>query len=205
MERAIGRSPRASWILRGDTTQHDWSAGSQPRAVGATVLASERKETPMRQCTLALALALMTVVLHAQDDDHAPLPAPVGGRQPTKAQLAAQLEKLKTDLLPKVMSEKVAGNEELRKKWLAAWRPIISPHYAIFTNGPVTCKKYADTLEELYAAVKKELPFVDRENLLQAIIFADEEEYFRFTVQVTGWSEEEARGTAGHATGSYYA
>ena len=150
-----------------------------------------------------LAPWLLIAVLAAQDEAGALEPAT--GRQLTAAQVAEQLAKVKTGLLPRLMTEKTGRSDELRKKWLDAWRAIPSPHYLVFTNGPVTCKRYAETLERLYAFVKQELPFDDLDHLLTAFIFADPEEYYRFAVVVTGYSDQGARATAGHATGAYYA
>jgi hypothetical protein len=159
---------------------------------------------------LVLPLALATAVV-AQDPTEDPTTTTgrdrttASGRQLTPDQIAEQLEQVKSSILPKVMSDKVAGSEPARKKWLAEWRAIPSPHYLVFSNGPVTCKKYAETLERLYAYVKKELPFQDVDHLLTAFIFADSEEYYRFAIQITGYSEQSARATAGHATAAYYA
>src|SRR5262245_59824183 len=146
---------------------------------------------------------LLAALLAAQDEPEGDAPGP--GRQLTAAQIAEQLDRVKASVLPKVMGDKVAKDDELKKKWLAEWRAIPSPHYLVFSNGPVTCKKYAETLERLYAYVKKELPFEDVDHLLTAFIFASKEEYYRFAVQITGYSEEGARATAGHANGAYYA
>ena len=155
------------------------------------------------KCHGAALLLVLAAAIGAQDEQ--PDGAPVNGRELTPAQIQEQLDRVKAGILPKVMSEKVAGSEELKKKWLADWRAIPSPHYLVFSDGPVTCKKYAETLEKLYAAVKKELPFVDVDHLLTAFIFADPEEYYRFAVAITGYSPAGARATAGHATGAYYA
>jgi len=159
---------------------------------------------PLRhRCLRLLPSLFLAVAVVAQDEE--PGTKEGSGRQLTPAQIAEQLDKVKSSILPKVMSEKTAGNEALKKKWLADWRAIPSPHYLVFTNGPVTCSKYADTLEKLYAYVKKEMPFEDVDHLLTAFIFADQEEYFRFSVQISGFTPDGARATAGHANGSYYA
>jgi len=130
---------------------------------------------------------------------------PKQGRTLTAAQIAQRLEQVKQELLPKVASDKVLHSEEERKKYFAKWQAVTSEHYLLFTNGPTdSCKKYAVTLEEQYARVKKELPFDDLDHLLTCYIFADAEDYYRFSVAISGFTEQGARGTAGHANGQYY-
>ena len=152
----------------------------------------------------SLATLLLAAAIGAQTE--AP-PAPAGAsRALTREQIAERLEKVKTDLVPKVISPKIAGDEQAKAKYLARWQAVTSEHYLLFTNGPATtCKKYATSLERIYAYVQKELPFADVDHLLTCYIFATPEEYYSFCVAVTGWTAEEARATAGHATTAYYA
>lgn len=127
-------------------------------------------------------------------------------RTPTANQIQERLVTLKRDLLPRVWPPKINDKVLEQNKYMAAWQAVTSPHYILFTNGPTaTCKKYATTLEELYTFVKKELPFEDIDHLLTCYIFATAEEYYRFCGVAAGWSEAQARGTAGHATAAYYA
>ena len=151
----------------------------------------------------AAILVLLCAALGAQDhpDDEVRT-----SRTPTPEQISERLEKVKRDLLPKVWSPKIAKAPIEQKKYLEKWQAVTSAHYILFTNGPTaTCKKYAVTLEELYASVKKEIPFTDLDYLLTCYIFEAPEDYYRFCGVAAGWSEEAARGTAGHATSVYYA
>src|SRR3990172_1423605 len=135
-----------------------------------------------------------------------PQEEPQTSRTPTPAQVAERLEQVKRDLLPKCWSSKIGENEQEKKKYLAKWQAVTSAHYILFTNGPTaSCKKYASTLEELYTYVQKEIPFEDVNHLLLCYIFATPEEYYRFCGVAAGWSEDQARATAGHATSAYYA
>lgn len=157
----------------------------------------------MRLQSLLLSWAMATVSLGAQEDaaDEKPVP-----KTSTPAQIAEQLEHVKRTLLPKVWGDKISASQQEQKKYLAKWQAVTSAHYILFTNGPTaTCKKYAVTLEELYAFVKKELPFTDVNHLLTCYIFASPEEYYRFCEVAAGWSMDEAKETAGHATAAYYA
>src|SRR5262249_54784177 len=106
----------------------------------------------------------------------------------------------------KVWPPKCATDEAHKKQYLDKWQAVVSEHYLLFTNGPTTsCQMYAVTLEKLYAFVKKELPFEDIDHLLTCYIFADADDYYRFCVAVSGYSEQGARQTAGHANALYYA
>ena len=127
-------------------------------------------------------------------------------RDLTKEQVAERLEGVKRELVPKVWSPKVGESELEQRKYLAGWQAVTSDHYILFTNGPTaSCKKYASTLEQLYKYVQKELPFADIDHKLTCYIFAAPEEYYRFCGAVAGWSETQARATAGHANSTYYA
>lgn len=155
----------------------------------------------MKLRTLSLAF-LLTVPVVGQDGETA-VPA---SRDLTPEQISQHLEQFKKDILPKVLSPKDAEDPRRQKAYLATWQAITSEHYILFTNGPTTsCKKYAVTLEEQYARVKKELPFDDIDHLLVCYIFKTPEEYYRFTTFATGWTQEQAEVTAGHATSAYYA
>jgi hypothetical protein len=104
------------------------------------------------------------------------------------------------------MPAKVAADTEKKKAYVAKWQAVPSEHYLLFTNGPTaTCKKYATSLERLYEVVKRELSLEDPEGPLACYIFATKEEYYTFTVKVSGWTEEAARSTAGHSYAQYYA
>lgn len=121
-------------------------------------------------------------------------------------QVDAALEQIKKTILPISWEPKCDDDERRRDKYLKKWQAVVSGHYIVFTNGPkASCKKYAVTLEKLYKVIQKELPFEDPDHLLVAYIFKDPEDYYRFTVEVTGWPEASARATAGHALPSYYA
>ncbi|MBK8099347.1 MAG: DUF1570 domain-containing protein [Planctomycetes bacterium] len=139
---------------------------------------------------------------HTPEPDNPPQTA----RTAKPEEIAKRLEQVKRDLLPRVWNPKIDQNQGEQKKYLAKWQAVTSDHYILFTNGPTTsCKKYATTLEELYGFVQKELPFQDLDHLLTCYIFATPEEYYRFCGIAAGWSEEEAKATAGHATSAYYA
>jgi hypothetical protein len=136
----------------------------------------------------------------------APPPPSKASRELTPAQLAQRLDQVKKEILPKTMTAKMAADPQKVKKYLSDWHTVTSDHYLLFTNGPeATCRKYATTLEKLYGFVKKELPFDDIDHLLTCYIFATREEYYAYSVQFAGWSEEEAKASAGHATSQYYA
>lgn len=124
----------------------------------------------------------------------------------TPQELAERLEKVKTEILPKLMTPKIAADPLKVKHYLEQWHTVTSDHYLLFTNGPeASCRKYATSLERLYAAVKKELAFEDSDQPLVCYIFATKEEYYTFTVQISGWTEAAARSTVGHAYAKYYA
>ncbi len=61
------------------------------------------------------------------------------------------------------------------------------------------------SLEKLYAFVKNEFPFEDIERKLDCYIFKDRREYYRFCVEISGWTLERAARTGGHANARYYA
>jgi hypothetical protein len=131
---------------------------------------------------------------------------PKQGRKLNPEQVAQKVETLKAEILPKVWPDKCSTDEMHRRAYFAKWQAVQSDHYLVYTNGPAdTVKKFSVTLEELYAFVKKQIPFEDVDHLLTAYIFASDEEYFRFSVQFAGYSEQGARATAGHATAQYYA
>lgn len=131
---------------------------------------------------------------------------PKASRKLSPAQVAERLGKVKEEILPKVWDEKAEKEELDRRKWLQKWQAVQGDHYLVFTNGPTdSSKKYQVTLENLYALVKKTIPFEDLDHLLVAYIFQSPEEYYRFSVAFSGFSEEGARATAGHANGQYYA
>jgi hypothetical protein len=162
-------------------------------------------ERPRRRASAVLragCLLLAAASGAAQDGE----PAPRSGRSPTKAEVAARLAAVKQDLLPKVWSDKVAADKLERRKYLAGWQAVTSDHYLVFTDGPTaSCRKYAVTLEDNYRAIQQALPFADLDRLLVAYIFQDAEDYYRFCVAISGYTEAGARATAGHATGAYYA
>jgi len=125
---------------------------------------------------------------------------------PSKAEVAAALEQVKTTVLPRCWSSKCDKKESQRKKYLKKWQAVVSDHYVVFTNGPTaSCKKYGVTLETLYERMQKELPFDDPDNLLVAYIFKDKNDYYRFSTNLSGFSYKGARATAGHATSQFYA
>ena len=66
-------------------------------------------------------------------------------------------------------------------------------------------RRFAKSLEDLYSYIRKRFPFEEIESKLTAYVFRHEEEYFDFCVKIQGWSRREAEGTAGHASGDYYA
>lgn len=164
----------------------------------------------MRSHVAALSAALLSVLsaLPAQREDEPTEVStnPLVGRKPTKDEVAKQLDQVKTGLLPRVWHPKCDTDAMYRRKYLDQWQAVTSDHYIVFTDGPTaTCKKYGDTLEALYATIKKELPFEDLDRLLVAYIFADPEDYYRYSEKITGYSPEAARQTAGHATSQFYA
>ncbi|MGE3171507.1 MAG: hypothetical protein AB7O97_02700 [Planctomycetota bacterium] len=140
------------------------------------------------------------------EEEPAPAPAEPAGRSLTEEQQEQWLEQVRTDLLPKVWPERCADDEGYRRKYLRKWQAVVSDHYIVFTNGPTaTCRKYAVTLESLFAKIRETLPFPEPERLLVAYIFADREDYYRYCVAISGYSPEGARRTAGHANSRYYA
>jgi len=161
---------------------------------------------PGTRCSMHTLVAMPFLLLCLAARAQKPQEEPKTSRTPTPTQIAERLEQVKRDLLPKCWAPKIGENQLEQKKYLAKWQVITSPHYILFTNGPTaTCKKYSTTLEELYSYVQKELPFADIDHLLTCYIFDSREEYYRFCGAVAGWSEAQARGTAGHATSVYYA
>ena len=133
-------------------------------------------------------------------------PSAAASRKLTREQVHERLEKVKESIVPKVWSDKVDKDPIKQFKYLKKWHAVTSDHYIIYTNGPkASCQKYAKTLEENYRTIQTALPFDDLNHLMVAYIFATPEEYYRFAVEVTGYSEQAARGTAGHAKGAYYA
>lgn len=166
-------------------------------------------ESPQR-CGAALCAAaavfLSAVPVAAQGSDAPGVRHVVVRPDPNAEQLEEALEQVKATILPMSWDRKCDRDEARRRKYLKKWQTVVSEHYIVFTNGPKSsCKKYAVTLEKLYDAIQKELPFEDPDHLLVAYIFKDKDDYYRFTVGVTGWSEQAARATAGHALPTYYA
>jgi hypothetical protein len=154
----------------------------------------------------SLALAVLFTGLAMAQDDDAGSKVLVVGKKPDAATQAQKLDHVKLHLLPRVWPAKCTTDEQFRRKYVEKWQLVVSEHYAVFTNGPKqTCQKYAVTLEELYDAIQKELPFKDPDHLLVAYIFADKEDYYRYCENITGYSKEAARNTAGHATSDFYA
>jgi hypothetical protein len=137
-------------------------------------------------------------------------PAKKEAKGPTpidKAGERERLDKFKQDIAQKVVPPRLVKKGRRRvDKWLKSFQVVQSKHYLVFTNGPTTTvKRFAKSLEELYAFTKKLWPFDDIDHHLRAYVFASEEEYFDFCVNVVGWPRASAQGTAGHATSAYYA
>lgn len=160
-----------------------------------------------------ISILLAASVLRAQEAVPAttaasePSPASAStARKLTKEEVKERLEAVRRDVLPEAWPPKCDKDEQARKHYLAEWHAVVSAHYIVFTNGPqASCQKYTVTLEELYSTIQKKLPFADLDRLLVAYIFKDKEDYFRFSVAVSGYSEAGARQTAGHANARYYA
>ncbi len=157
-------------------------------------------------------VALVAVaLLAAQTRGNAQGPArgirhPVLEPKPSDEAVEKALATVKSTILPHCWDKKCDDNELRRNKWLDDWQAVVSDHYIVFTNGPsASCKKYAVTLEDLYETMQKELPFEDPKHLLVAYIFDNKEEYYRYCVGVTGYTEAGARATAGHAMSTFYA
>ena len=89
------------------------------------------------------------------------------------------------------------------KRYLAGYRVVVSKHYVIFTNGPVTTKKFKISLEKLYNFVRKYYPYVNETKPLKCYIFKSTEEYYNYSEKIRHFKG--ARATAGHATSEYYA
>mgnify|MGYP007073186455 CR=1 FL=1 len=154
----------------------------------------------------SLLLGFGTPAAFAQQDGREPVQHPVLAPKPTDDAVEQVLESVKASILPRCWDDRCDEDESRRRKYLAKWQAVVSEHYVVFTNGPTaTCRKYATTLEDLYEQIRKELPFEDPKHLLVAYIFADKDDYYRFAVRVTGYSEEGAKATAGHATSRFYA
>lgn len=153
-----------------------------------------------------LAIASLVAMTPAQQDaprasKHAVLPT-----EPSEEAVGKALADVKQDILPHCWDDKCDDSRSRQKKYLKDWQAVVSDHYIVFTNGPTaTCKKYRKTLESLYECIKEELPFEDPDRLLVAYIFADKQDYYRFCIDVCGYSEQWAHATAGHAMSSYYA
>ena len=123
----------------------------------------------------------------------------------SKEQLRERLEG-KMPVIEKVMPEKYRKDPAKRRRWLQKFQVVQSDHYLLYTNGPTaTCRKYAISLEDLYDFAKSQFEFDDVGYKLECYIFHQREEYYRFCVEVAGWDEKRARGTAGHANSRYYA
>ena len=135
-----------------------------------------------------------------------PAEAQKGPTKLKKKELAAELAEVREKIFEKMVPDQVARRDGQTEKWLESFMVVQSKHYLVFTNGPKkTSKKFATSLEKLYGFVKKQWPFDDVDHHLKAYIFKSKEEYFGFCVKITGWSMAQARNTAGHATGAYYA
>jgi hypothetical protein len=79
-------------------------------------------------------------------------------------------------------------------------------HYIVLTNasgGP----KFAEKMEECYAAIKKMYPFEELPTfrLMPVFLFQTPDEYYDFMVKVTGNKREQAQKSKGHAWRDYYA
>lgn len=159
----------------------------------------------MRNVLLSIAVSSL-VVGSGTGQTVSTVPATAASRELTREQIAERLARFKEDIAAKVISEKDASDRNQSRKWYGKFQAVVSDHYIVFTNGPTTtCKKFARELEALYARVQKEWPFEDIDRLLVCYIFKEKDEYTRFCVKFTGWDEEQAARTAGHANGAYYA
>ncbi|MFY9342081.1 MAG: hypothetical protein WAT39_06315 [Planctomycetota bacterium] len=160
----------------------------------------------VRELAIAFLGAVFAAAAVNGQDDPADGTTSPPGRGLTPAQIAQRLDDVKAKLLPQIWEPKCDEDESHRRKYLDKWQAVPSAHYLVFTNGPTaTCKKYSVTLEKLYAAIQQELPFADLDRPLVAYIFADREDYYRYAVRITGYSEAMARRTAGHANSQFYA
>ncbi len=115
-------------------------------------------------------------------------------KKEAKRLLEQEKEKAFTHILPRSMK---------LKRYLAGYRVIVSKHYVIFTNGPVTTKKFKTSLEKLYNFVRKHYPYVDETKPLKCYIFKSTEEYYNYSEKIRHFKG--ARETAGHASVDYYA
>ena len=187
-------------------SQRDADACRDPHARVTSAASLTAQPMHVRHIAVSvLGAVLFTAVASSQGDAPGDEATPTG-KVLTPAQVAQRLADVKSNLLPRVWAAKCDEDEAYRRKYLDKWQAVTSEHYLVFTNGPTaTCRKYAITLEELFVVIKKELPFEDPDHPLIAYIFADREDYYRYAVRITGFSEATARGTAGHANSQFYA
>ena len=158
----------------------------------------------IRSLLSSLGVVLLVASLSGQTESRAKKKGP---RKLSPDEVAQKLEKTKREVFEKMVSDRLEKKGKRRvKKWLDGFTTVQSEHYLVYTNGPkTTVKKFAKSLEKLYAFVKKEWPFEDVDHLLTAYIFNQAEEYYDFCEKIVGWSRRSAEATAGHANGSYYA
>ena len=81
-----------------------------------------------------------------------------------------------------------------------------SEHYIVFTNSSAG-KRYLKTMEDIYEKFKEVFPFDEPEDarLMPVFLFKTRTHYIEYTARITGWTEEAAAKTGGHAWRDYYA
>jgi len=135
---------------------------------------------------------------------------------PTDADEAVVLEFLKRGV---VYNGKTRGSQwtddEAKARWLKDAPPathkklkkiLRSKHYLVLTNSDGG-QRFADRMEECYAAIQKTYPFpeVAGRMLMPIFLFRTSDEYFAFYAKAFETTVEEARESAGVASGDFYA
>ncbi len=82
---------------------------------------------------------------------------------------------------------------------------VRSKHYIIFStaSGADRMKK---AMEEIYKAFAKTFPFEEPKSapLLPVYLLKDHGQYTEWSMRATGWNREQAKASAGHASGPYF-
>lgn len=85
-------------------------------------------------------------------------------------------------------------------------RILRTDHFIVLTNSSAG-KLYAKKMELCYKAIKNAFPFEEERcrRLMPVLLFRTAEQYYKFCIDIAGYTREEAEQTGGHAYKDYYA
>ena len=154
----------------------------------------------MRHLILSALLPCLSISAPSQARDTSATKAKTG-RALTEEQVQERLGEVRAGILMEVMPERTRTRELQRRRWLNRFHVIKTDHYLLFTNSSRTMAgKFAKSLEEIHAHVRKQFPFEDIDELLTCYVFNRSDEYYDFSVARTSWTREQAEATGGHSS-----